>query len=199
MVCLCYDIPNIERIGNDITRNLIVTPYNLKFCDNPQPNTNERQINTQLKEELESVQVYPQFMLLLIGRVIDKYNVDIQIPKQVSQVTAQYFEENNVVKRFVDDTFDKVNDKNEHGKWNMVSLTRAYQLFEEYISGERAMSKKVFNQNMSSNNYEYLTKKTDGKLIRGFVGLQEKSVASYNDGSSTLSLRYQRYHLKSYY
>ena len=103
----------------------------------------------------------------------------------MSQVTAQYFEENDVVKRFVDDAFDKVNDKNEHGKWNMVSLTRAYQLFEEYISGERAMSKKVFNQNMSSNNYEYLTKKTDGKLIRGFVGLQEKSVVSYNDGSSS--------------
>ena len=185
MVCLCYDIPNIERIGNDITRRLIVTPYNLKFCDNPQPNTNERQINTQLKEELESVQVYPQFMLQQIGRVIDKYNVDIHIPKQVSQVTAQYFEENNVAKRFVDDAFDKVNDKNEHGKWNMVSLTRAYQLFEEYISGERAMSKKVFNQNMSSNNYEYLTKKTDGKLIRGFVGLQEKSVVPYNDGSSS--------------
>ena len=185
MFCLCNDIPNVERIGNGITRRLIVTPYNLKFCDNPQPNTNERQINTQLKEELESVQVYPQFMLLLIGRVIDKYNVDIQIPKQVSQVTAQYFEENNVVKRFIDDTFDKVNDKNKHGKWNMVSLTRAYQLFEEYTSGERAMSKKVFNQNMSSNNYEYLTKKTDGKLIRGFVGLQEKSVVSYNDGSSS--------------
>ena len=79
----------------------------------------------------------PQFMLLLIGRVIDKYNVDIKISKQVSQETAQYFEENNVVKRCVDDTFDKVNDKNEHGKWNMVLLTRAYQLFQEYISGEK--------------------------------------------------------------
>jgi P4 family phage/plasmid primase-like protien len=180
MYCICNDIPGVDRMDHSIKRRPKVTPFKFKFCAEPEPDTNERQIDTLLKDKIQEVDVYSQFTKILIDRVIHKYNIDIEIPDQVSLLTAAYFEENNIVKQFIDDKFDKVDDKDTAKKWNFISSVRAFELFEYYTSGEdKRLTKTIFSKNMEDNGYRKkkinITKNNKRTSIQAYTGLVEKS------------------------
>lgn len=95
--------PEIDGDDKGIQRRLRYIPFNVTFKDDPQ-GPNERKINRDLKKLFENTKYSCAFIDILIGfykKYVDGGKV-LNVPKEVLVKSAEYLEENDPVKQFVD-------------------------------------------------------------------------------------------------
>lgn len=107
----CNNKPNMKKIDKGMVRRLKVCPFNNKFVENPKENTNERMINTTLKNKFSNKLYYNEFMLLLLDTIKENFDDNnnykkIMIPQEYQECTNEYIEENNQILYFLEQLTD---------------------------------------------------------------------------------------------
>jgi phage/plasmid-associated DNA primase len=150
-------------------RRFMYILFGNKFVDEPDVNKpHEKKIDRNLSELFQTKQYYQQFILMLIKHIStdEKMNADkLNIPQSVLDKTASFFEDNNIVKQFINDKC-----KISHGRDIFTPYTELYNFFTEY-ENFNGMSKKAFKYNMKCNSYPYERCQKNGKSQRGFYGI----------------------------
>ena len=172
LFCQSNQVPTIEKNDNANIRRFQIMEFKNKFVDDPQ-SSNEKKIDRTLKDKFKTSEYYEQFMLMLIKNIRYKYNnVKIEIPKSIMKTTNDYFENNNVLKEWLDTHYISTNDKE--------SFILQKELYEDFKNSYdfQGMGKSDFKYNMKSNGFDYVknqrSKNKDKKPMdkgRGYYGL----------------------------
>jgi P4 family phage/plasmid primase-like protien len=105
MFLVCNDLPNLSSIDGGTCRRIRVIEFRSRFCDNPKKE-NEFMIDPTVKGKLKMWR--PHFMSILI-HWYNKHNDEvrlngkIEIPKEVTQATNKYKDENNKFNEFFEE------------------------------------------------------------------------------------------------
>lgn len=157
----CNTMPDLKKLDCGLIRRIRTIPYLNKFVEKP-TKPNERLINYKLKEKLNKQEYINNFMLLLLNKATEYINKPIEIPKEVEQATADYFEDNNPIKVFIDEYYN-INIEN-----NYVKISDIKKLYEA-ITEKKIDSKRISND-LKLNNFIVIKK--NGQIV--CEGLQLK-------------------------
>jgi P4 family phage/plasmid primase-like protien len=162
--------------GNDggVKRRLRLIHFPFNFVEKPTME-NERPINLELGDKFKQVEYHQQFMLILLERY-KKYRgsgYKLHTPKKVSDDTQAYLDENNHVKNFIDETYEK--GKKEGGQDDdfiyAQEMLAAYNCWAKENSTP-SMTKKQMNEALDYIGYKA---KPSGRVVKG-VSLRGKCV-----------------------
>lgn len=120
--------PEIDGDDKGIQRRLRYIPFNVTFKDDPQ-GPNEKKINRDLKKLFSDTKYSCAFVDILIEfykKYVDEGKV-LNVPKEVLTKSAEYLQENDPVKQFVDKCLEKT-DKDE----DMISSSIMMKQFKDY-------------------------------------------------------------------
>lgn len=112
LLFLCNDIPALSKVEYAIQRRLRVLKFDIKFTDKPMLSNEKKKDNTLNKKMNENSQEYGRaFMYLLLKnweskKLLEKLNT----PDEVLESSAEYMNESNEVKTFLNDYYEKVAD-----------------------------------------------------------------------------------------
>ena len=99
--------PALSGVDGGVTRRMIMIPFNNNFVEDP-VRPNERLIDLSIRKEFKEVEFYQQFMLILI-RAYQEYRDSgfvLRIPENVRKETDEYFNDNNHIYNFINDTYE---------------------------------------------------------------------------------------------
>lgn len=105
MTIQCNDIPNLVSVDDGIKRRFQIVTYNRKFVNNPK-HKNERKIDLDISKKLED----SKFRLAFLHILFENYNEwkgDVFQSEESKRDTEEYFEENNPIRTYVLDRFEK--------------------------------------------------------------------------------------------
>jgi len=159
----CNTKPKLSKMDQGIIRRIKVVNYPNSFVAEPKK-PNERQININLKNEINN-EFINEFMLLLLD--IAKNNIDQPLvqPKDVLEETNEYFDANNPVKAWINERLEITNDSNK-------DRIKASTLFEEYNNSDyEKMSMTKFSTTLEQNG---LNKVKNSVIF--FVGIKLKEI-----------------------
>ena len=92
--------------SNGVARRLRIIPFRFKFCEDPRPDTDDRQIDTTLKEKFKDNRYCQQFMLILLD-YYHKFvygNQNILDPPQVLDESKEYMNDQDNIEHFLNTT-----------------------------------------------------------------------------------------------
>jgi P4 family phage/plasmid primase-like protien len=122
---LCNKTPNIKKVDGGIKRRIKMVQYKLDFVSKPEKE-NQRQVDTTLKDKLDNVDYYREYLLLLLEYATKNKNTAPVIPEEVEKRTEDYFTENNPVKIFID-KFINIESKKSKSKIRTSDLKDYYE------------------------------------------------------------------------
>lgn len=106
----CNDIPDINSVEQSIKRRIRIINFPFNFVDTITDETFERPKDSDLKNKIKYCNLWRnEFMLILLDyykRFILNSNSIIQ-PASVQSITNEYLDDNNKVKKWVDDNYSK--------------------------------------------------------------------------------------------
>jgi len=153
----CNNKPKLGKIDNGIKRRLKIINYPLKFVDNPTKQA-ERPIDYTLKEKLTNG-IYKQFILLLIEKAVEYKDKKLIQPSDVENETKEYFDENDPVKGWLQDYFEKTDDTNDK--------ISASELYTYYLSDNNyKISIVKFSEYMKLNEIDFIKPKNKTVYIK---------------------------------
>jgi P4 family phage/plasmid primase-like protien len=128
-------LTGLSATDGGIGRRTRILNFPMMFCDNPIPNTNQRQVVDRLQNKFETDTLYGEhFMNMLVERYVTRiHEKKIHVPQEVKQLSQDYLDENNALKKFLNDCVDVTGDDSD-----MVLSTDLYYTFkgtEYYTSG----------------------------------------------------------------
>jgi len=177
LFCQCNQIPSLDKAEHAINRRFVCVPFNHKFVNNPDTsNPFEKKIDPNVKDKLNDPKYFQQFIRMLILHIEPKIdNEKLEIPKQITDRTSEYLDENNDVMDFLQEHY-QLTDKNIKEDKNFISLK---DLYNEYKHNGGTSSKSTFKYNMETNGFKYsvFQPRINGRQFkkRGFFGLQDVS------------------------
>jgi P4 family phage/plasmid primase-like protien len=143
--------PKLSNLDGGIARRIIIVYFPFKFVDNPVL-PNERKGDNTLKTRFETDKVIAQqFMMMLIERYNEhiKGNKIFPIPNKVKEATQQYLDDNNKVKKFLND-FVEITGKDDDMVLSKHMYDNVFKMSEYY---ERENDMKWFAEKMEMNGY----------------------------------------------
>jgi P4 family phage/plasmid primase-like protien len=99
--------PALSGVDGGVKRRLIMIPFNNNFVEDP-IRPNERLIDLSIRKEFKETEYYQQFMLILI-KAYQEYRdrgFSLTIPDNVKKETDEYFNDNNHIYNFINDTYE---------------------------------------------------------------------------------------------
>jgi len=159
----CNNLPDLKKLDRALIRRIKTIPYSNRFVEKP-TKPNERLINYTLKEKLNKQEYIDNFMLLLLSKATEYINKPIEIPKEVKQATAEYFDDNNPIKAFIDEYYN-INIEN-----SRVKISDIKKLYEA-ITENKIDSKRITND-LKLNNF--IVVKRAGQIVCEGLQLKEE-------------------------
>ena len=165
------NIPNFNSFSKALERRLRVIPFPFSFVDNPEPNTNERKGNPEIKKKYCKSEEWRNEMCLLLlenykrvdGKAIDA----LQTPSLVIQATQSYTEENNAVFNWFITKYEKTNNPKEY--------PRSIEVLQQYnIETQSKIPPKKFKHSLDYNGVNI--KKIGKEGLMKIEGWKRKSV-----------------------
>lgn len=143
-------LTGLSATDGGIERRMRIVKFPLKFCKDPLPNTNQRQVDESISKEFENDPLFGEhFMSMLIERYVERvHNKPISVPDEVMQVSKEYIEDNDTIKKFLGDNVEITGLDTD-----MVLSTELYSVFrcsEYYTAGN---DPKWFTKKMSDAGY----------------------------------------------
>ena len=99
-----------------------------------------------LKDKIKDPIYYTEFMGMLIDMMKNKINDNINIPQEVKETTNEYMNENNFVKKFLDEYIEITNNKDDR-----IKKTELYALYK--TNTDDPLTKSKFYYNMTQNGF----------------------------------------------
>lgn len=102
--CQCNQKPKLKKFDKGLVRRIKIIDYPFNFVDKPEK-PNDRLRDYELKNTLSQPDIRDEFIQILFDYAtvwINKKINDIKIPEDVQKYTAEYLEENNPVKMWID-------------------------------------------------------------------------------------------------
>jgi putative DNA primase/helicase len=145
--------PSLKNVDDAIRRRLHLIPFTFK------PEQPDRDLPEKLKEE------WPGILRWAIEGCLEWQRVGLAPPPAVVEATAEYFAQENVIGRWVE----------ERCRRNPGAETRTHDLFADWRSwcaetGEQAGSEKAFSQALARQGFE--RGRQAGTGLRGFLGIE---------------------------
>lgn len=99
--------PILSGADGGVRRRLRIINFPFNFVEKPKQ-SNERLVDLNLQKRFQNTAYYQQFCLILLEKYKEyvKSGYKIHTPKQVIDDTNAYLDENNFVKRYIDDTYE---------------------------------------------------------------------------------------------
>lgn len=143
-------LTGLSATDGGIGRRMRIVKFPMKFCENPIPNTNEREVDEGISKEFENDPLYGEhFMSMLIERYVERvHNKRIHVPDEVMQISKEYMEENDTIKKFLSDSVDITGIDND-----MVLSTDLYNAFKHSDYYSTGNDPKWFTGKMSVAGY----------------------------------------------
>ena len=160
----CNDKPKLDKMDDAVKRRFLCLEFPFKFTEKKIKDT-DRIIDYSLKDKLEDINYYSQFMLLLIENIKDKIDKNLFIPQKIKDNTINYLNENNVVGAFIEEKLEITDDNKDK-----MNITKLYKLFK-MDNDDNFFTQSKFKSNLINNGLKE-------KTIRGtkaFFGIKEKS------------------------
>jgi len=127
-IMACNKLPYIPGTDGGTWRRIRAVPFEIKFCDNPDPNNpNEKQIDKELKQKYDSLKE-PMMSLLIHRFAYYKKNGYLKEPEKVVICTNEYKKNSNVIIEFMSDNVN-ITEKNT----DFISLTDLYREFKTWL------------------------------------------------------------------
>jgi len=145
---LCNKTPDID-LDKAMMKRLKVIPFRNTYVDDPFTIAGSKKIDYTLKDLLNSESYAREYLLMLIDTYItNKDENKVKPPLLVSGRTDEYFNDNNIVKRFLDAHVVREADSN-------ISSTNLYGYYKQYCNtiGEQILTHKKFTLDMANNGY----------------------------------------------
>ena len=143
----CNGKPELNKIDQAIMERIEVINYPFQFVDNPK-HPNERKINRDLKDMINDPVIINEFCLMLIEAAIEAKKMGIEKPKEVIEMTKEYFEENNPVKAWLRENFEFTrNDK------DLVKCSDLFSMYSNDPDVDRKFTSHSMREAMKNNNY----------------------------------------------
>lgn len=166
LIFFCNQIPSLSKVDNAIGRRLRLVDFPFKFCDNPKMNNEkliDRNLNILFKDNIEYRQAFA-YILLDNWKNKNLNKNKMNTPIEVMQVTNEYMEDCNEVKKFINDFYEITNDNNDK-----ITSRDLYTWFKNK-TGQK-MDEKSFAYNMA----ELGISKKKTKTCNMYIGIKEKS------------------------
>jgi P4 family phage/plasmid primase-like protien len=162
---MCNTIPFTEDCDSAMMDRMLCVLFPFRFCNLPQAEENEKQIDTSLKTKFQQELYYRAFMYILLnhGKNIEKD--DLVIPPEVVKETNKYFSDCDVVKDFLDANYTIFKDKNKN-----KFFVKAEDLYRDYLSNNsgKKIGKKAFLNFMKTQGHVY-TRNQSFKELNGNI------------------------------
>jgi hypothetical protein len=145
----CNNKPKLGKLDGGIERRLKIHTYPFKFKSNPDPSKpEEKKVDTSLKTTMND-KFLDNFMMMLIEYAQNNIHLEaIEQPQANQDETKDYFNENNPVKNYIDESINKV-DKKFKKKMTLMKM------YDDYINkGFKRISKSNFKNECIKNNLE---------------------------------------------
>ena len=181
LFCQCNQIPSIENLDNANKRRFVILPFLNKFVSKEQLEEglkkNKKNLKLRddtLKDRINNDDEFSkQFMMILIKHSKGLYNKTLFIPDIIKNQLKSYFESNDVVNQYIEDTFDIIEDDDEKKQDdNLLKLNDIYCSFKDHES-YNGMKKKDFTYNLLQ--IENIEKYRNGRG-RYIIGLKFKKI-----------------------
>jgi P4 family phage/plasmid primase-like protien len=129
-------LTGLSAIDGGITRRMRIVKFPLKFCNDPMPNTNQRQVVDQLQKRFETDPLFGEhFMSMLVERYVTRvHEKKVHVPQEVLQLSQDYLDGNNTVKKFMQDYV--VTTGNDDDMVVSSEMYRVYKDSEYYNQGD---------------------------------------------------------------
>ena len=166
LIFFCNQIPSLSKVDNAIGRRLRLLDFPFKFCDIPIMNNEkliDRNLNILFKDNIEYRQAFA-YILLDNWKNKNLNKNKMNTPIEVMQVTNEYMEDCNEVKKFIKDFYEITNDNDDK-----ITSRDLYTWFK-YRTGLK-MDEKSFAYNMA----ELGISKKKTKTSNIYIGIKEKS------------------------
>lgn len=152
-------IPKLDSIDEAVKGRFRIIEFPFTFVKEPKK-PNEKKIDVDLKSKINQ-EWYNEFILMLIE--INQSIKDLETPPQIFERVNKYFEENNLIRQWLENTFTFTDDK----KDNLLAST-LLSLYNE--SGFQQMGQRKFNELLKQNKIKNFT---SGGFLK-FYGLKLK-------------------------
>lgn len=139
----CNQKPKLDKIDNAIKNRFRIIEFPFTFTQTP-IKPNEKPININLKNMFNQ-DYYNEFILILLD--INKSIDVLRVPNKILNNVDNYLNENNIIKKWLDENIIKTNNKKD-----IVKSSELLLIYNE--SGFQPLSQKTFNELMLSNNIE---------------------------------------------
>jgi P4 family phage/plasmid primase-like protien len=147
----CNQKPELGKMDKGIVRRFVVIPYKFNFVDNPKKN-NERKRDYSLVDKIAKTEVKEQFILMLLDYAQKIYESDysnIKMPKSVSDETAEYINENNLILDWMEKRLIITNNPKDK-----IKTTDALKDYNEDVDTEVPITAKDMVKHMAYNGIE---------------------------------------------
>lgn len=152
----CNEKPKLEKVDNAVKRRFIAVDFPFTFKYGKNLKSNERPINSDLKDKFKNEKYYSGFMFLLIEHMKDKFKNDkLNIPLIIQESTNEYIDENNVIGQFLDEDIEYTDDNTDY-----LNLSSLYKSFK-YNNDDNFITQKKFKQGLLLNGL--IEKRINGK------------------------------------
>lgn len=144
----CNTKPKLGKFEEALRRRFRVLPYNFRFVDEVIEN-NDRQRDYELVEKISNKKYINEFMLILLETATNYINVkvsSIKVPKCVLTETEEYFNDNNMLKYWIEEYIKITKDEKK--------MVKSSFLYEKYIetTGNK-ISQMKFMGDMKTNGF----------------------------------------------
>jgi len=168
----CNERPKLDKIEQAVKRRFVCLNFPLQFVENPS-NKNQRPIDYTLKDKLNNVKYYSEFMGLLISNIKDK-NIKLKIPADIMKDTNEYFEDNNIIKPFLDANIEITGNSKD-----VLKINDIFSLFKlENEDDAKLFTKTKFKQNLINNGFK-MGRTSTCRGIKGVVF--KKNIDNYDE------------------
>ena len=158
-VLTCNRLPVIPSNDGGTWRRIRVTPFEMKFVDNPVEDY-ERQIDRKLKDRL------PLWREAFVSILVNEYNTykveGLQEPAKVLQFTKRYELESDTFQRFLNTIIAKSTDKDQI---NLGDLHREYSTWYKCMKSDKCTATR---DDVKYQTEEKLKKRFNGEIMKGY-------------------------------
>jgi len=140
--------PNVSGVDGGIKRRVKIIEYTTQFVDDPKDKNYERKIDPDFMKEVNKDDTRDVFIMMLLKNWINnvKDHKKITVPKCIIDDSAEYCDNCDVVKQFLNDGYEITGDSKDRIKSNEIYLT-----FKTYCKSngiEKILNDKKFKENM---------------------------------------------------
>lgn len=163
------ELPDIDKIDGGFKRRLLTVKFPFKFVDNPK-NKNEKLIDYSLKYKFEKIEYKKAFIKILLKN--KNPNNKLDIPKNILDNTKEYFEDNNIVKHYIEEFLIKTDDPKDRIKPKI--------LYEDYKNnGDGGLTKDQFHKEIKK-----MLNLSKIKGVRLFKGYRFKTFEEFEEDNN---------------